>query len=184
VLTALAVLLALLASAVALRRREAQGRAVTALRLTMIGAFSIGTCTHVENGLRAGLVPLPLKPLAFNLFWTSLTLLDPLAAILLVVRPRFGLLLSGAIMAADVSVNALAFRPTGVLRSEWPFWLQVAFAVFVFSAGPYCWRRLGRTRVGRLENCGAEPARGSCGGVGRDHETVKRSRLARGAPRS
>jgi hypothetical protein len=147
VLTALAVLLAVLASAVALRRREAPGHAVAVLRLTMIGAFSVGTCTHVENVLRAGVVPLPLQPLAFNLFWTSLTLLDPLAAILLVVRPRSGLVLSGAIMAADVSVNALAFRPGGALRSEWPFWLQVSFAVFVLCAGPYCWRRLGHTRM-------------------------------------
>lgn len=111
----------------------------------MIGAFSVGTCTHVENVLRAGLSPLPLQPLSFNLYWTSLTLLDPLAAFLLVVRPRFGLVLSAAIMASDVSVNAYAFRPRGAIRLEWPFWLQVAFAVFVLAAIPYCWRRLDQT---------------------------------------
>jgi hypothetical protein len=145
-LTTLAVLLVVLASAWALRRQEPRWRAVESLRLTMIGAFSVGTCTHVENALRAGLLPLPLQPIAFNLFWTSLTVLDPLAAILLVVRPRVGLVLSGVIMAADVSINAIAFRPSGALRSEWPFWLQVGFAGLVLAAGPYCWRRLERPR--------------------------------------
>ena len=108
----------------------------------MIGAFVVGTCTHVENTLRAGAVPLPLQPLAFNVYWTSLTLLDPLAALLLVVRPRLGLVLGAAIMASDVSVNAYAFRPRGALRLEWPFWLQVAFATFVLAATPYIWRRV------------------------------------------
>lgn len=142
-LTALVVSLTLLAAAVALRRRESRWRAVETLRLAMVGAFTVGTCTHLENALRAGILPLPLQPLAFNLFWTSLLALDPLAAILLIVRPRAGLALSGVIMAADVSVNALAFRPRGPIRSEWPFWLQVAFAVLVLGAAPYCWRRLG-----------------------------------------
>ena len=118
VLTALAVLLALLVSAAALRRREPRWRPVETLRLIMVGAFSVGTCSHVENAFRAGILPLPLQPLAFNLFWTSLTVLDPLAACLLVVRPRLGLALSGAIMAADVSVNALAFRPGGAIGTE------------------------------------------------------------------
>jgi hypothetical protein len=89
-------------------------------------------------------LPLPQQPLAFNLFWTSLTALDPLAGILLVLRPRVGLVLSSVIMVADVSINGLAFRPSGAIRSEWPFWLQVAFAVLVLGSAPYCWRRLGR----------------------------------------
>ena len=82
--------------------------------------------------------------MVFNVFWTSLTLLDPLAAFVLVVRPRLGLMLTAAIMASDVSVNAYAFRPSGAIRSEWPFWLQVAFAAFVLAAIPYCWRHLRR----------------------------------------
>ena len=110
----------------------------------MIGAFAVGTCTHLENAWRAGLLPLPGQPLGFNLFWTSLTLLDPAAACLLVVRPRAGLILSAVIMLADVSINAFAFRPSGAIRLEWAFWLQVAFALFVLGASPYCWRHLGR----------------------------------------
>lgn len=145
-LTAMGVFVAVLVSARALSRREPQWRAAETLRLIMIGAFSVGTCSHVENTLRAGLLPLPLQPLAFNLYWTSLTLLDPLAAFLLVVRPRAGLLLSGAIMASDVSINAYAFGVNGAIRLEWPFWLQVAFAAFAVAAGPYCWHRLGRAR--------------------------------------
>src|SRR5699024_621781 len=48
-LTALAVSLTLLASAVALRRRGARWTAVETLRLTMVGAFAVGTCSHLEN---------------------------------------------------------------------------------------------------------------------------------------
>lgn len=147
-LTTLGVLLAVLASAHALARRESRSRAADVLRLIMVGAFGIGTCTHIENTMRAGLMPLPLQPLACNLYWTSLTLLDPLAAFLLVVRPRLGLALSAAIMVSDVSVNAYAFRPHGAINIEWPFWLQATFAAFVFTAIPYCWRRVGSTRHG------------------------------------
>jgi hypothetical protein len=42
----------------------------------------------VENVLRLGLVPQPVQPVLFNVFWTSLTPLDPLGTILLVTRPR------------------------------------------------------------------------------------------------
>jgi len=145
-LTTLSVLVAVAVAARGLARRTSRTRAVDVLRLIMVGAFSVGTCTHVENTLRAGLVPLPLQPLAFNVYWTSLTLLDPLAAVLLVVRPRVGLLLSAAIMASDVSVNGYAFPPRGAIGQEWPFWLQVAFAVLVLATLPYCWRRVGDVR--------------------------------------
>jgi hypothetical protein len=143
-LTALAVLLALWVSTRALRQRPSRSRAADVLRLVMIGAFVVGTCSHVENIWRAGLVPLPLQPLAFNVYWTSLTLLDPLAAFLLLVRPRVGLVLGAVIMVSDVSINAYAFRPRGDFRVEWPFWLQVAFVTLVLAAAPYLRRRLGR----------------------------------------
>ena len=121
VLTALAVSVALLAAGRALGRREPPARVAHGLRLLMVGAFGVGTCTHLENAWRAGLVPLPHQPLAFNLYWKSLTALDPLAAILLVLRPRAGIILGGVIMVSDVSINARAFRPSGAIGLEWPF---------------------------------------------------------------
>lgn len=142
-LITLLVVLALGAAAFVLQRRERPWRLSHALRLVMVGALSVGTCTHLENTWRAGYLPLPQQPLVFNLYWTALTLLDPLAAVLLVLRPRLGLILSLAIMISDVSINGYAFRPTGVLRVDWPFWLQVAFAAFLFATSPYCWQNVG-----------------------------------------
>ena len=46
-------------------------------------------------------------PLASRAFWGSLTLFDPLAALLLLVRPRWGLLLTLAIILLDVLHNSL-----------------------------------------------------------------------------
>jgi hypothetical protein len=76
--------------------------------------FEPGGAAHLENVWRAGTLPLPAQPLAFNVYWTLLTVVDPVAAVLLVVRSRAGLLLAGAITASDVAVNAYAFRGAAV----------------------------------------------------------------------
>jgi hypothetical protein len=125
-------------------KREPPWRLAHTLRLLMIGALGIGTSTHIENCWRAGYLPIPRQPFVFNLYWTSLTVLDPMAAVLLVLRPRAGLVVSVVIMLSDISINAYAFQPRGALRVEWPFWLQVTFALFLFAVSPYCWRRLPR----------------------------------------
>ena len=142
--TSFAVSVALLIAVRALARREPPWRTAHVFRVIMIGAFSVGTCTHLENMWRAGLVLLPSQPLAFNVYWTSLTLLDPLAAFLLVTRPRAGLILGGAIMVSDVAINACAFPPRGAIQLEWAFWLQASFAAFLLSVSPSCWRSLNR----------------------------------------
>ncbi len=65
-------------------------------------------------------------PLASRAFWGSLTLFDPLAALLLFVRPRWGLLLTLAIIVLDVVHNsfyvaatASGWKPSTCLR--WGF---------------------------------------------------------------
>ncbi len=44
-------------------------------------------------------------PVASAIFWTSLTLLDPLAVLLLIAKPNVGVLATGAIIVADVVHN-------------------------------------------------------------------------------
>jgi hypothetical protein len=141
-LTTVLVAIALALAVRLLAKRESPWRLDHTLRVLMVGALSIGTCTHVENCWRAGYLPLPRQPFVFNLYWTSLTLFDPLAAVLLVLRPRAGLVMSAIIMLSDIAINAYAFRPSGALSMEWPFWLQVTFASFLLVASPYCWRSL------------------------------------------
>ena len=101
-----------------------------------------------------GLEPLGC-PVGVRLYWASLTILDPAAAILLFVCPRAGLVLCTAIIATDVLNNSWvayhqsAFVPL-VLNSGQAFhpdsWdnidliLQVAFLIFVFATLRYAWK--------------------------------------------
>lgn len=80
-------------------------------------------------------------PLASRAFWGSLTLFDPLAALLLFVRPRWGLLLTLAIIVLDVVHNSFYVAAHG----QWleTFYLsQVGFGLVVALLLPLAWRGL------------------------------------------
>lgn len=69
----------------------------------------------------------------------ALTLLDPLAALLLFIKPRAGILLTAAIMLVDVAHNTYYVA----MKQQWleSFYLsQVAFLVVVFLLAPIAWR--------------------------------------------
>jgi hypothetical protein len=89
----------------------------------LVAGLLVGTATHLENIVRAGLVPRPELPIACNLFWSALTLLDPLAIGVLLLRPRAGVLLVLAIMAVDLTVNV------ATLGINWPVVAQLAYAL-------------------------------------------------------
>jgi hypothetical protein len=92
------------------------------LGLLVLGLL-VGTATHLENIVRTGLVPRPELPIACNLFWSALTVLDPLAVGVLLLRPRAGVLLVLAIMAVDLTVNV------ATLGMTWPVVAQLAYAL-------------------------------------------------------
>ena len=109
-------------------------------RSILAAGLAAGTCMHVVALLEHGLVGSPDQPVAFNAFWASLTLLDPLGALLLNVRPRAGILLTLAIMLADVSVNVRAFGRVGLLSSaSWHLWFQIVFALYALGVAPRIW---------------------------------------------
>jgi hypothetical protein len=109
-------------------------------------AFSVGTVTHVADILRSGILPRNQYHLAFNMFWTSLTLFDPLAIVLLLRRQRSGVLLGGLIMVLDVAVNLTAglheYFATGRFLM-WGLFTQVPFALFLLATAPSLWRAFG-----------------------------------------
>jgi hypothetical protein len=83
----------------------------------------------------AGLEPLGY-PLLVRLYWASLTFLDPLAAVLLFVRPRHGLILCVAIIVTDVLNNSWVlyhFHSSSVLNLG----PEIAFLIFVLSTVRY-----------------------------------------------
>jgi hypothetical protein len=87
-------------------------------------------------------------PQATALYWDSLTLLDPLAAVLLFLRPRIGIALTVAIIVSDVGHN-LTFLAAHPLRGSFvkevtssPFMMsQIAFLLFVAATAPGAWRQ-------------------------------------------
>jgi hypothetical protein len=87
-------------------------------------------------------------------YWDSLTFLDPLAAVLLLVRPRIGIAATIAIIISDV-VHNLWFRAghplTGSFYSDVissPFMMsQLVFLLFVVVTAPIAWKDAFRPRA-------------------------------------
>ena len=97
--------------------------------------------------------------MASALYWSSLTFLDPLAILLLFMRARLGILLTGAIIASDV-VHNLWFMAAYPLRetlaedvtASFAMMSQIAFLVFVAVTAPLAWpsaKRRGDSRTRR-----------------------------------
>jgi hypothetical protein len=116
-----------------------------AIRLLLAACLLGATFNHVRAIVDCGLLcdyglaaALPSR-----LYWTSLTVLDPLAAALLLVRPRAGLLLTLAIIVSDVLHNTYYVASA----NQWgnPFYLaQVGFLVLVTATAPLAWRGVPR----------------------------------------
>ena len=83
--------------------------------------------------------------LASRVFWGALTVLDPLAALLLWVRPRWGLALTLGIIACDVLHNSFYVAAHG----QWTqtFYLsQLGFLLAVLVLSPSAWHGLRNRR--------------------------------------
>lgn len=95
--------------------------------------------------MRDGLFGYSYVPLPINIYWTLLTILDPLAIIFLIFLPFYGMALSVLIMASDIAVNfsvtLYSYFQTGIF-SDGLLWAQVAFGLFVFVTVPIPWKRI------------------------------------------
>jgi hypothetical protein len=133
------------------------------LRSIYATCLALATITHVLVDVRYGVSLAGLEPLGYpigvRLYWASLTFLDPAGAILLIVRPRAGLVLCAAIIATDVLNNSWVayhrseFGPLVLDNGQTVYHhsgadmsliLQVAFLIFVFATIRYAWKGLPR----------------------------------------
>jgi hypothetical protein len=113
----------------------------TILIIQCIGMF-MGTSTHLLWLVKHGFLSEKYKaPLFSMIFWDSLTFLDPLAAVLLIFKPKIGLYLTLLIITVDVLHNnafyfkEIYFSPLGILdwiKAYWQLICQFVFAVFVY----------------------------------------------------
>ena len=112
------------------------------LILQCIGML-IGTTTHLLWIINHGFFSAEYNARVLSmLFWDSLTFLDPIAAVLLILRPKAGIWITAIIIVADVLHNgSLCFSvllSTDVpviswAKNEWMFWIQLFFGLFVIA---------------------------------------------------
>jgi len=104
--------------------------------------LAAGGTTHWMDIARGGFLPYGDMPFPINVFWTSLALLDFIALALLWKRRNLGLLLTMAIMVADVAVNSYAAYGLGIaFLSFAPLQVQTWFLGFVLGAIVFVWQR-------------------------------------------
>jgi hypothetical protein len=108
--------------------------------------LAAGTPAHVLFDLRYGLLLTGLEPLGYplvvRLYWASLTFLDPIGVLLLIVWPRAGLILCVGIIVTDVANNSwVCYLRSGI---DMNYILEVAFLLFVMTTVRYAWEGLPR----------------------------------------
>ncbi len=118
----------------------------TRIRATYAVCLCGGTLTHAATFFTCGLLcSYGGVPIFTRAFWTSLTFLDPLSAVLLFARPRVGLVLTLLIMLTDVANNTLIWLTfqTPELAFNWinrtAYLCQVSFLIFVLATIKIAW---------------------------------------------
>jgi len=121
---------------------------INILRIIYAVCLFGGTCTHVAIVVQHGLFwDYGGVPWGSALFWTALTVVDPLVAALLFVRRNPGILATAALIMIDVLHKlwiTVQFHPPflkGVAESP-AMMAQIAFLLFVFATAPMAWERV------------------------------------------
>jgi hypothetical protein len=86
---------------------------------------------HVSDLLTHGWLPHRFASLPFNIYWTSLTLLDALAAIVFLDHLRVGLAFALVIITSDVALNLFGRFELGLHLNSLALSLQFVFLVLV-----------------------------------------------------
>lgn len=110
-----------------------------AIQLVWIAGFLIGTTTHVLDLVAGGVDTYGDAPPALRVFWISLTLLDPLAALLLLLKRPTGIALGLTIILSDIAVNWTVFLTISGI-SLFGVVTQSVFAVFLLATAVPLWR--------------------------------------------
>lgn len=123
------------------------------------GVYSVcllaGTYTHVKDLLVHGFLAAPV-PVAIGLYWNLLTLLDPLAALLLWWRANLGIILTAIIIASDLIINTVVYLagyfgpPTPhLVPLSLSLFEQSLFGLFVFVTGSIAYQLLAHSQSKR-----------------------------------
>ena len=109
-----------------------------------VAVLAYGTAVHVVQLVANGGDPYPALPGWLRAYFVSLTLLDPLAAVLLARRRRSGVVLAVAVLVTDAAANAwanYALDPAvGLTAGRVGQGVVTLLAVALLLATPVLWR--------------------------------------------
>ena len=100
----------------------------------LVAGFTIGTITHTLLVINVGWIVFDDAPVWMNVYWTALTVLDPLAAILLIWRRQTGLILAATIIVSDVAINSHALYGLGLPLPFAGLQFQTLFCGFLLGS--------------------------------------------------
>ncbi|WP_285039163.1 hypothetical protein [Plantibacter sp. lyk4-40-MEA-4] len=129
-------------------------RALRVFQILWVIGFLIGTTTHTADLILGGLDVYGGFPPGVRLFWVTLTVLDPITAVLIILRRRSGIVLGIAVIVADIAVNWTVFVLLGGL-SWFGVINQSLFAVLIVVTARPLWIWFGQSSTRER----AEPAR-------------------------
>ncbi|MFI9813317.1 hypothetical protein [Saccharothrix variisporea] len=109
---------------------------VRAWVLLLAALLVVGAVNHVADFVRGGWVPYPWAPGWVNGYWTSLAVLDTVAAALLVWWRRAGLDLAVVIAVTDLAANLYALHGSS-FADEPGLQRLTAFTVLVVVSVPF-----------------------------------------------
>ena len=114
-------------------------RGVALVVAAWIAGFCIGTTFHVIELLVQGFDVYANVPVRVRVFWVSLTVIDPLVVVLLLMRARAGIWLACIVMVVDVAVNwSVALSIPGATGPG--LITQPLFLLFLLGTAPLLWR--------------------------------------------
>ncbi|MDR6866581.1 hypothetical protein J2Y69_001174 [Microbacterium resistens] len=119
--------------------RTTSDRIRSAVQVVWIAGFLIGTASHILDLIAGGTDTYGGFPPALRAFWLSLTVLDPLTALLVLLRKRAGIILAIVVMLTDIAVNWTVFFTIGG-NPLFGVVNQTLFAVVLLATAPALWK--------------------------------------------
>ncbi|WP_285025359.1 hypothetical protein [Plantibacter sp. ME-Dv--P-122b] len=119
-------------------------RTLRVFQILWVIGFLIGTTTHTADLILGGLDVYGGFPPGVRLFWVTLTVLDPITAVLIILRRRAGIVLGIAVIVADIAVNWSVFVLLGGL-SWFGVINQSLFAVLILATARLLWIWFGKS---------------------------------------
>lgn len=120
------------------------------IQIVWAAGFLVGATSHILDLAAGGVVTYAGFPPAPRAFWVSLTLVDPLAVVLVLLRRRAGVLLGLAIILSDITVNWTVYFTVGG-NPLYGVVNQSVFAAILLATAVPLWRWMpsGRSPLSR-----------------------------------